>query len=198
MLLIIDNYDSFTYNLYQAVASIYNNIKVVRNDKIALSDINILKPKGIILSPGPKGPQDAGICMDLVKALVSYDLPTIPLLGVCLGHQSITEALGGKVIQADTIWHGKDDWVYHSGTGIYTGLPIPFKAARYHSLIAESQTLPDTLVVDAYNNNNTIMGIRHITLPMYGMQFHPESILTPQGIVLIENFLRMSEISMVA
>lgn len=194
MLLIIDNYDSFTYNLYQAVAGIYNNvnnINVFRNDKIDLNTVNQLKPKGIILSPGPKRPEDAGICIDLVRALATNDLPVIPLLGVCLGHQSITQAFGGNVIQAPTICHGKDDLIYHNNEGLYSGLPLPFKAARYHSLVAERETLPNCLTIEADNATKVVMGIRHKKLPIYGVQFHPESILTPEGNVLINNFLNM-------
>lgn len=191
MILIIDNYDSFTYNLYQAVAPFNSNIKVYRNDKISIKDIKKLNPQGIILSPGPKRPQDAGICINIVKALLNKELNITPLLGVCLGHQAITVALEGRVIQADTICHGKDDSVYHNQQGIYNSLPLPFKAARYHSLIADSASLPKSLIVEAYNKHNIIMGIRHLTQPIFGVQFHPESILTPQGNILIKNFLNL-------
>lgn len=189
MILIIDNYDSFTYNLYQAVASFYSNIVVIRNDKVSIQQIQELKPSGIILSPGPKRPEDAGICIDLVKALITRDLPQIPLLGVCLGHQSIAAALGGKVVGADRICHGKDDMIWHNNSGIYTSLPQPFKAARYHSLSVDRESLPTSLIIEAHNKQNVIMGMRHNVLPIFGVQFHPESILTPRGDILIENFL---------
>jgi anthranilate synthase component 2 len=191
MLLIIDNYDSFTYNLYQAVAPLYPDICLFRNDKITIEMIKDMRPKGIILSPGPGRPEDAGICVDLIKAIHEHKIPTIPLLGVCLGHQAITIALGGRVIVADEIMHGKEDLIFHEHTGIFKTLSNPFKAGRYHSLVAEPSTLPATLSIEAETNHQKIMGIKHKTLPIFGVQFHPESILTPEGPLLIEAFIAL-------
>ncbi|WP_342220309.1 aminodeoxychorismate/anthranilate synthase component II [Rickettsiella endosymbiont of Miltochrista miniata] len=188
MLLIIDNYDSFTYNLYQAVASFYSDVCVIRNDKITINDIKRMSPAGIILSPGPGRPETAGICVALIHALVAGEL-SAPLLGVCLGHQAITIALGGRVIQSEKIVHGKDDIIFHKQTGLYQKLTQPFKAGRYHSLISERATLPSTLIIDAENERQVIMGVRHHQLPIYGVQFHPESILTPEGPLLLREFL---------
>lgn len=189
MLLIIDNYDSFTYNLYQAISIFHNDVRVIRNDHITLSDVQDMRPTGIILSPGPGRPEEAGICVDLIRAMVTGIINPTPLLGVCLGHQAITVALGGHVIQSNEIFHGKDDLIFHGNTGIYQSLSLPFKAGRYHSLIAERETLPRTLVIEAKNNNELIMGLRHHQLPIYGVQFHPESILTPEGPTLLKNFM---------
>lgn len=189
MLLIIDNYDSFTYNLYQAIAPFYADVCVIRNDKITIDDIMKMSPIGIVLSPGPGHPDEAGICVDLIRAIVAGDICQTPLLGVCLGHQAITIALGGRVIQAEEISHGKDDLIVHCQTGLYRDLSLPFKAGRYHSLIAERETLPTTLVIEAENKQKLIMGIRHGELPIYGVQFHPESILTPEGRLLLQEFV---------
>ncbi|MEN9450865.1 MAG: hypothetical protein RJA83_1483 [Pseudomonadota bacterium] len=188
MLLIIDNYDSFTYNLYQAVAPFYSDVSVIRNDKVTINDIKQMSPAGIILSPGPGRPETAGICIDLIHTLLAGEL-LAPLLGVCLGHQAITVALGGRVIQSEEIVHGKDDIIFHTQTGLYQKLAQPFKAGRYHSLIAERATLPSTLIIEAENKQQVIMGVRHYQLPIYGVQFHPESILTPEGPVLLQEFL---------
>jgi anthranilate synthase component 2 len=188
MLLIIDNYDSFTYNLYQAIAPFYPEVHIFRNDKITIDDIKKMRPIGIILSPGPGRPEAAGICVDLIRSLVAGDIIKTPLLGVCLGHQAITVALGGRVIQSAEISHGKDDLIFHCQSGIYHTLPLPFKAGRYHSLIAERETLPPTLVVEAENKQQMVMGVRHRELPLYGVQFHPESILTPEGRKLLQEF----------
>lgn len=188
MLVIIDNYDSFTYNLYQAFATFHNSIKVFRNDKISIDEVIGLNPHGIILSPGPGKPEKAGICVSLIQALVRRSELAIPILGVCLGHQAITVALGGHVKQSDEICHGKTDLITHGNTILYQSLPATFKAGRYHSLIAEQETLPSSLMIDAVNQNNLIMGIRHRHLPIYGVQFHPESILTPEGNILMHNF----------
>lgn len=189
MILIIDNYDSFTYNLYQAIATMYSDIKIVRNDKISVNDIKLLQPMGILLSPGPGRPEQAGICVDLIRAIVDRVIPETPLLGVCLGHQALTVALGGRVIQAHAILHGKDDLIYHKNQELYQSMSLPFKAGRYHSLMAERDTLPVQCLIEAENHEQMIMGIRHRDLPLYGVQFHPESILTPEGQTLIKNFI---------
>jgi anthranilate synthase component 2 len=192
MLLIIDNYDSFTYNLYQAIAPLYPEVRVIRNDKITINAVQQMHPTGIIISPGPGRPEEAGICVDLIRAMVADDIRPTPLLGVCLGHQAITIALGGKVIPSKEIAHGKDDLIFHCQSGLYQHLSSPFKAGRYHSLIAERKTLPSTLMIEAQNNQQVIMGIRHRQLPIYGVQFHPESILTPEGQTLLREFVTIS------
>jgi anthranilate synthase component II len=189
MLLIIDNYDSFTYNLYQAVMPFYNQLSVIRNDKITVQDIKHIRPKGIILSPGPGRPDDAGICIDLIQAIISREISQTPLLGVCLGHQAIVLASGGNVIQANEIVHGKDDLIYHREQHLYRRLSLPFRAGRYHSLIAERETLPEQLLIDAENKQQIIMGVSHAQLPLFGVQFHPESILTPEGHQLLRSFV---------
>jgi anthranilate synthase component 2 len=184
MILIIDNYDSFTYNLYQSIASHVTDIRVFRNDKITITEIRKLQPTAIILSPGPGRPEDAGICVELIKN-VGKD---IPILGVCLGHQAIVIAFGGKVIQAPEIVHGKADMISHHQQGIYRDLPKPFKAGRYHSLMADKNSLPADLIIEAENSTGLIMGIKHKKYPIYGVQFHPESILTPDGNMLLKTF----------
>lgn len=185
MILIIDNYDSFTYNLYQSLAVLYPDVRVVRNDRITVNEVKQLQPRGIILTPGPGRPEQAGICVELIRALSST-----PLLGVCLGLQAIVTAFGGKVIQADEIVHGKHELIFHHRRGIYQSLPLPFQAGRYHSLIADRETLPDTLIVEAENGAGLVMGLRHIELPIFGVQFHPESILTPMGQQLMQHFVQ--------
>lgn len=185
MILIIDNYDSFTYNLYQIVAERCADVRVIRNDKLTLSDVKQLNPAGIILSPGPGRPEQAGICVELIRALDS----STPLLGVCLGHQAIVTAFGGRVVSASEIVHGKSALIHHHREGIYQGLSMPFQAGRYHSLMAERETLPAVLAIEAENDAGLIMGIRHVTLPIFGVQFHPESILTPEGHRLLHHFV---------
>lgn len=189
MLMIIDNYDSFTFNLYQAAALFHDEIRVIRNNKITIDEINKLSPDGIILSPGPGRPEAAGICVDLIRAIIEGKMKTIPLLGVCLGHQALVVAAGGSVIQSSEICHGKDDVIYHQQTHLYQDLPQPLKAGRYHSLIADHASLPPSLIIEAYNQQKMIMGVRHVNLPLYGVQFHPESILTPDGGLLIKAFV---------
>jgi anthranilate synthase component 2 len=191
MLLLIDNYDSFTYNLYQAIACCYPDVLVVRNNKTSIKAITELRPKGIILSPGPGRPEAAGICIDLIRVLVAGEMPIIPLLGVCLGHQALTVALGGQVIPSQRICHGKSDRILHNGTELYQSLPSPFQAGRYHSLVAERETLPSSLLIEAENEDHVVMGIRHRELPLYGVQFHPESILTPEGDTLLQAFVML-------
>jgi anthranilate synthase/aminodeoxychorismate synthase-like glutamine amidotransferase len=186
MILIIDNYDSFTYNLYQGIAQFESDVQVVRNDKITLHEIKQLQPAGIVLSPGPGRPEQAGICIDLIHAL---DKQT-PLLGVCLGHQAIVTAFGGRVVQAAEIMHGKPDKIFHQQNNLYRRMPMPFQAGRYHSLIAERSSLPATLLIEAQNAAGLVMGIRHAQRPIYGVQFHPESILTPEGHLLLQQFAK--------
>lgn len=187
MILIIDNYDSFTYNLYQYVGEMVKNVKVYRNDKITINDIEKMSPEKIIISPGPCTPTEAGISIDVIK----YFAGKIPILGVCLGHQAIGAAFGAKVIRSHEIMHGKTSLIYHDGKTIFTGLPNPFEATRYHSLIVERETLPDCLIVSAWTSNDIIMGIRHREYLVEGVQFHPESILTKTGKDLLKNFLKL-------
>ena len=191
MLLMIDNYDSFTYNLVQYFGELGAEIRVFRNDEITVKQIEELAPSHIVISPGPCTPADAGISVETIK----YFGGRIPLLGVCLGHQSIGEAFGGKVIRAKRVMHGKVSAVHHRGQGVFTGLPDPFNATRYHSLVIEQESLPDCLEVTAWTENadgsiEEIMGVRHKTLAIEGVQFHPESILTEHGHQLLQNFLR--------
>lgn len=192
MILLIDNYDSFTHNLYQSLAQFHPDVRVVRNDKITLEEIKNLNPNGIVLSPGPGRPEDAGICISIVEAMINGELNAqTPLLGVCLGHQAITVALGGKVIQSNEIVHGKSDMIFHHRKGLYEKLPLPFHAGRYHSLIAERETLPKIFLIEAENGAGFVMGARHAELPIFGVQFHPESILTPQGNILLQEFVAL-------
>lgn len=191
MILIIDNYDSFAYNLYQNIAQLHSEVKVIRNDTLTADEVIQLEPKGIILSPGPGRPEDAGICVELIQKLPSH----IHLLGVCLGHQAIVVAFNGKVIRAPEIVHGKTDLIFHCREGIYKHLALPFQAGRYHSLMAEQQTLPNHLVIEAETASGLIMGIRHDVKSIYGVQFHPESILTPEGHILLKNFIALCKSS---
>jgi len=185
MIVLIDNYDSFTYNIYQLVAKGGKKVLVVRNDQITLSEIEALMPTHLIISPGPGRPEDAGICVEAIK----YFAPKIPILGVCLGHQAIGVAFGGKVISAGQIMHGKSSLVFHSRKHLFKGMPLPFKAGRYHSLIIDKQTLPKTLSIEAETDKGIIMAVKHKEYPCFGVQFHPESILTPEGEQFIDQFL---------
>lgn len=185
MLLIIDNYDSFTYNLYQAIATDYENVMVVRNDQITLEEIEKLHPKGIVISPGPGRPEQAGICIEVIRKFG----PKVPLLGVCLGHQAIGLAFGAEINQSADIMHGKDSLIFHDRKHLFKEMPLPFKAGRYHSLLVEK--LPTELIVDAETADGLIMAMHHKEYPIYGVQFHPESILTPEGKKIIQNFLEM-------
>ncbi len=185
MILIIDNYDSFTYNLYQYCCELGAAVQVVRNDKITLDAIADLAPERIIVSPGPCTPNEAGISLDVIQRFG----PTIPTLGVCLGHQAIGQAFGGHVIRAPKPVHGKTEQIQHAGAGIFAELPNPFTATRYHSLIVERATLPASLEVTAWTNDGLIMGLRHREYPIEGVQFHPESILTTDGKALLQHFL---------
>ena len=185
MLLMIDNYDSFTYNLYQYLSELGAEIEVARNDKISLEEIKEISPEGIMISPGPSTPLEAGISNDVIR----HFGPTIPTLGVCLGHQCIGYVYGAKVDRAGEIRHGKTSMVNHKGAGVLAGLPNPFQAIRYHSLVVYPETIPNTLEVTAHTDNGLIMGLRHKEFPVEGVQFHPESILTPDGKHLLQNFL---------
>jgi len=185
MLLMIDNYDSFTYNLYQYLAELGAEVLTVRNDKITLDEIETMSPEGIIISPGPCTPQEAGISMDVIRRFG----PRLPTLGVCLGHQCIGEVYGAKVDRAEEIRHGKTSMVRHNGQGVLAGLPDPFEAIRYHSLVVYPETVPVCLEVTAWTENGLIMGLRHKEHPVEGVQFHPESIMTPVGKDLLQNFL---------
>ena len=186
MLLLIDNYDSFTYNLVHYLGELGADIRVVRNDAMDVQQAMSLRPEMIVLSPGPCDPAQAGICIPLTHAAAEA---RIPLLGVCLGHQTIGEAFGGRVIRCHEIVHGKMGTMYHKGQGIFRDLPSPFLATRYHSLVVERETLPDCLETTAWLEDGTIMGLRHKTLPIEGVQFHPESIASEHGHQLLKNFL---------
>ena len=188
MLLVIDNYDSFTYNLVQYLGELGEDVQVYRNDKITLDDIERLKPQRIVISPGPCTPKEAGISVEAIRRFGGQ----IPLLGVCLGHQSLAVAYGGEVIRASRLMHGKTSQIKHDGRTIYRGLPNPFEATRYHSLIVNRVNLPDCLEISAETAEGEIMGLRHKTLGVEGVQFHPESILTAVGKDLLKNFLTLS------
>ncbi len=188
MLILIDNYDSFTYNLVHYLGELGTESIVVRNDKISVAEVMAQKPQAIVLSPGPCTPNEAGVCLELIKAAG----PTIPLLGVCLGHQSIGQSYGGKVIRAPQPMHGKLSTITNTGHGIFSGLPAAFEITRYHSLIVERATLPDCLEITAETADGIIMGLQHKTHPVHGVQFHPESIASQQGHELLANFLRLA------
>ena len=190
MILLIDNYDSFTYNVYQYLGELGAEVSVVRNDEITVAQIERLAPEKIVISPGPCTPNEAGISLEVIKRFAG----DIPLLGICLGHQAIGQAFGGEVRRARTVMHGKTSPIHHEGKGVFRGLPQPMTATRYHSLIVGWDSLPDCLEVTAWTETSEgekdeIMGLRHRTLPVEGVQFHPESIFSPQGKALLENFL---------
>lgn len=184
MLIVIDNYDSFTYNLVQYLGELGAEIRVFRNDQVTLDEIRALKPDHIVISPGPGDPDDGGISNQVIRELG----PTIPVLGVCLGHQCIGHVYGGKVSRAPRLMHGKTSSIYHKGKGLFDGIPSPFRATRYHSLIVEDP-LPDCLEVTAFTRDGEVMGLRHKAYPVVGVQFHPESILTEHGKRILQNFL---------
>ena len=188
MLLLIDNYDSFTYNLVHFLGELGAKVNVQRNDALNVQEAMALRPEAIILSPGPCDPDQAGICLALVEAAADAK---IPLFGVCLGHQAIGQAFGGNVVQCHEIVHGKMGSMKHSGNGVFAGLPSPFEATRYHSLVVDRDTLPDCLEITAELEDGTIMGLRHKELPIEGVQFHPESIASEHGHALLQNFLNM-------
>jgi anthranilate synthase component 2 len=189
MILMIDNYDSFTYNLVQYLGELGAEVETVRNDEVSLGDIAAMKPEGIVISPGPCTPNEAGICLDVVRGLA----PMIPMLGVCLGHQCIGQAFGAEVVRAERIMHGKTSMIYHRSQGVFQGLPQPFEATRYHSLVLQPDTIPECFSVMAwteYQGGHEIMGIKHNEFDLQGVQFHPESILTTRGHDLLRNFLQ--------
>jgi anthranilate synthase/aminodeoxychorismate synthase-like glutamine amidotransferase len=185
MLLVIDNYDSFTYNLVQYLGELGQDVRVVRNDEIAASDIGALAPAQIVISPGPCTPNEAGISLEVIETWAGK----IPILGVCLGHQAIGQAFGGKVVRAARVMHGKTSQILHDGRGVFTGLPNPFEATRYHSLLIERASVPACLEVSASTADGEIMAVRHRSLPVEGVQFHPESFLTTSGKDLLRNFV---------
>jgi anthranilate synthase/aminodeoxychorismate synthase-like glutamine amidotransferase len=188
MLLVIDNYDSFTFNLVHLLGELGTECDVRRNDSLTAAEAIALAPEGIVLSPGPCTPNEAGICLDLIAAAAGR----IPLLGVCLGHQAIGQAFGGRVVRAPAPMHGKTSPIHHTGTDVFHGLPDPFEATRYHSLIVEEASLPASLAVTARTPDGLIMGLAHRTLPVFGVQFHPESIASQQGHALLGNFLAIA------
>jgi anthranilate synthase component 2 len=187
MVLMVDNYDSFTYNIVQYLGELGCNVKVFRNDKITPDAVRRLAPEKIIISPGPGGPQDAGVSCEIIREFSGK----VPILGVCLGHQCIGHVFGGKVARAPRLMHGKTSQVRHSGKGIFKGLPNPFRATRYHSLIVEKKGLPSCLRVTAWTKDNEIMGLEHCRYPVYGVQFHPESIMTEDGMDILRNFIKL-------
>jgi len=186
MILVIDNYDSFTFNLVQALGTFRTDLLVRRNDAITVDEIAALKPDGILLSPGPGRPEDAGVTIEVIRQCG----PTIPLFGVCLGHQAIGAAFGGAVIHAPSLMHGRTSRVRHHGTSLYKGVSDPFDATRYHSLVIERGSLPRTLAITAETDDGVIMGVRHTSLPIEGVQFHPESILTTEGMIILRNWVK--------
>ncbi|MCK5147969.1 aminodeoxychorismate/anthranilate synthase component II [bacterium] len=185
MIAVIDNYDSFVYNLVQYLGELGEDVTVFRNDEINVHELSEMQPKGILLSPGPCTPNEAGICLTLVTELCGK----IPIFGVCLGHQAIASAFGAIVVRADRVVHGKTSMIYHDGAGIYSGIENPFRATRYHSLLVDPDSVPDCLIVSSRTEDGLIMGLRHREFPIEGVQYHPESILTEHGHRLLENFL---------
>ena len=192
MIVIIDNYDSFTYNIVQTIGGMGAQVKVFRNDMVDVAAIEALQPDRLLISPGPCTPSKAGISIEAIR----YFAGKIPILGVCLGHQSIGEAFGGITVRASRLMHGKTSLIIHDGKGVFTGLPSPFDAMRYHSLVVDQKTLPDCLEITARTGQDELMGIRHRELPIEGVQFHPESIMTPDGVDLLKNFLDVSYVNL--
>ena len=190
-LLMIDNYDSFTYNLVQYFNILGHEVEVVKNDEIKPEDIEDINIDAIVISPGPCSPKEAGISVDVIKAYKDK----YPILGVCLGHQSIGYAFGANIIKAKRLMHGKTSMITHDKGGLYEGLPNPFKAVRYHSLVIDKDTLPDEFIIDAVAEDGDIMGIRHKTLPIFGVQFHPESIVSEYGFDILKNFIKKANLS---
>ena len=193
MILVIDNYDSFTYNLVHYLQELGAEVRVERNDALSVAAALALRPQALLLSPGPCSPTEAGICLDLIAAAAAVRLP---LLGVCLGHQAIGQAFGGRVVRAARVMHGKTSAVAHDGSGVFAGLPSPFTATRYHSLLVEPETLPSSLIANAHVvETPVIMGLRHAELPIHGVQFHPESIASEHGHALLANFLSVAGVA---
>jgi anthranilate synthase/aminodeoxychorismate synthase-like glutamine amidotransferase len=188
MILLIDNYDSFTFNLFHFLGDIGEEVEVVRNDALTVPEALARRPDAIVLSPGPCDPDRAGICLDLIREGAGV----VPMFGVCLGHQAIGQAFGGKVVRAPTPWHGKVDTVEHGGTDIFAGVPNGFRATRYHSLVVDRETMPGALVPTAVNAEGLVMALRHATLPLWGVQFHPESIASEHGHALLRNFMALA------
>ncbi|GBR05942.1 aminodeoxychorismate/anthranilate synthase component II [Gluconacetobacter liquefaciens] len=188
MILLIDNYDSFTFNLVHYLGDLGERCDVRRNDALTVDEAMALKPEAIVLSPGPRSPNEAGICCDLIRRAAGH----VPIFGVCLGHQAIGQVFGGTVVRAPVPMHGKVSPVFHDGSGVFEGLPDPFMATRYHSLTVEPDTLPPDLVATAHTEDGVIMGLRHRTLPVFGVQFHPESIASEQGHAILANFLAIA------
>ncbi|NWG17383.1 MAG: aminodeoxychorismate/anthranilate synthase component II [Chloroflexi bacterium] len=187
MILVIDNYDSFTYNLVQLMGEMGADLQVARNDQVSVDEIRAMQPTHIVISPGPGDPDDAGVSLAVIAELGA----SLPILGVCLGHQAIGQAYGGVVARAPRLMHGKTSQIYHKGDGIFKGVPSPFEATRYHSLIVEEASLPDCLAITAFTDQGEIMGLSHREHPVYGVQFHPESILTKFGTRILQNFLEI-------
>ncbi len=185
MILLIDNYDSFTYNLYQYLSELGARVEVARNDEVTVEEVEALRPEKVVISPGPCTPREAGISLEVVRRLG----PRVPILGVCLGHQCIGEAFGGRVVRADELYHGKTSLIYHDGRGVFRGVPNPFRAIRYHSLVVAPDGLPACLEVTARTERGLIMGLRHRQFPVEGVQFHPESVMTEYGKAILKNFL---------
>ena len=185
MILLVDNYDSFTYNLYQYLGQLGAETRVIRNDELSATEALALRPERIVISPGPGTPDEAGITLDLIRAAAGQ----VPLLGVCLGHQALGQAFGGKVVRAAKLMHGKTSEIHHDGRTVFAGLPDPFTATRYHSLVVDRGSVPSCLEVSAWTDDGTVMGLRHRELPLEGVQFHPESILTHAGMDLLRNFV---------
>ncbi len=188
-MLLIDNYDSFTYNLVQAFAAHGADVMVYRNDMISVADGLATKPTHLVISPGPGRPEDAGVSLAMIEAFAGK----VPILGVCLGHQCIVQQQGGKIVRAEQLMHGKTSQIKHDGKSVFEGISQPFEVGRYHSLCAETETLPDTLQITAETDSGVIMGVRHKSLAIEGVQFHPESVLTPEGDTLMTNFMRTGE-----
>jgi anthranilate synthase/aminodeoxychorismate synthase-like glutamine amidotransferase len=185
VILLVDNYDSFTYNLYQYLGQLGAETRVIRNDELTAQAALALRPERIVISPGPGTPDEAGITLDLIRAAAGQ----VPLLGVCLGHQALGQAFGGKVVRAAKLMHGKTSEIHHDGRTVFAGLPVPFTATRYHSLVVDRESVPACLEVSAWTAEGTVMGLRHRELPLEGVQFHPESILTHAGLDLLRNFV---------
>ena len=187
MILMFDNYDSFTYNVVQYLAELGADVKVVRNDELTVPRIQALKPKGLVLSPGPGRPENAGIMDDLIRTMAE----SVPTLGICLGHQGIAQVYGARIVHAPTLMHGKVSEIHHNQSTLYAGVPSPFSATRYHSLMVEHDSLSKEFVVTSWTAENVIMGIAHRRRPIFGVQFHPESIMTPHGKTILKNFLNL-------